>query len=141
MFTKNTQFLTKNNLKNNKFVTLFGLLFSILLLDSVSIFANQGSQDLKSDTCSRLGGFARMVMQTHQTGGSLGEFRTSLQAMQVAKGAEEAIWVSRTKSLGNSVIDAAPNYYRKWKDRERNPEITVAFGLFIHKNCLERFVE
>ena len=82
-----------------------------------------------------------MVMQTHQTGDSLGEFRTSLQAMQVSKSGEKAIWESRTKSLGNSVVDAAPNYYQKWKDRRRNPEIAIAFGQFIQQGCLERFVE
>ena len=28
--------------------------------------------------------------------------------------------------MGNSVVDAAPNYYQKWKDRRRNPEIAIA---------------
>ena len=113
----------------------------ILFLSSAVAFSNQDSPDLKSDTCSRLGGFAKMVMQTHQTGDSLGEFRNSLRAMQVSKSGEKAIWESRTKSMGNSVVDAAPNYYQKWKDRRRNPEIAIAFGQFIHQDCLERFVE
>ncbi len=141
MFTKNIRLQYQNHLINNKFVTYFGITASILLLSSAAAFSNQDSPDFKSDTCSRLGGFARMVMQAHQTGGSLGEFRTSLQAMKVAKRGEKAIWESRTKSMGNSVVDAAPNYYQKWKDRKRNSEIVVAFGQFIQQNCLERFVE
>ena len=140
MFTKNIRLQYQNNLINNKFVTYFGITASILLLSSAA-FSNQDSPDLKSNTCSRLGGFAKMVMQTHQTGDSLGEFRTSLQAMQVSKSGEKAIWESRTKSMGNSVVDAAPNYYQKWKDRRRNPEIAIAFGQFIQQSCLERFVE
>ena len=141
MLTKNIRLQHQNLLTNNKFVKCFGITASILLLSSVSAFSNQDSQDLKSDTCSRLEGFARMVMQTHQTGGSLGEFRTSLQAMQVAKGGKEAIWESRTKSLGNSVVDAAPNYYQKWKDRRGNSGMAIAFGQFIQQGCLEQFVE
>ena len=141
MFTKNIRLQYQNRLINNKFVTYFGITASILLLSSAAAFSNQDSPDFKSDTCSRLAGFARMVMQTHQAGGSLGEFRTSLQAMKVAKRGEKAIWESRTKSMGNSVADAAPNYYQKWKDRKRNLEIAVAFGQFIQQGCLERFVE
>ena len=141
MFTKNIQLQYQNRLINKKIVTYFGIAASTLLLSSPAAFSNQDSPDLKSDTCNRLGGFARMVIQTHQAGGSLGEFRTSLQAMKVAKRGEKAIWESRTKSMGNSVVDAAPNYYQKWKDRRRNPEIAVAFGQFIQQNCLERFVE
>ena len=141
MLTKNIRLQYQNSLINNKFVTYFGITASILLLSSAAAFSNQDSPDLKSDTCNRLGGFARMVMQTHQAGGSLGEFRTSLKAMKVAKRGEKAIWESRTKSMGNSVVDAAPNYYQKWKDRRRNPEIAIAFGQFIHQGCLERFVE
>ena len=141
MFTKNNRLQYQNRLINNKFVTCFGIIASILFLSSAVAFSNQDSPDLKSDTCSRLGGFAKMVMQTHQTGDSLGEFRISLQAMQVSKSGEKAIWESRTKSMGNSVVDAAPNYYQKWKDRRRNPEIAVAFGQFIQQGCLERFVE
>ena len=104
MFTKNNRLQYQNRLINNKFVTYFGIIASILLLSSAVAFSNQDSTDLKSDTCSRLGGFAKMVMQTHQTGDSLGEFRTSLQAMQVSKSGEKAIWESRTKSMGNSVL-------------------------------------
>ena len=141
MFTKNTRLQYQNRLINNKFVTYFGITAGILFLSSAAAFSNQDSPDLKSDTCSRLGGFARMVMQTHQAGGSLGEFRTSLKAMKVAKRGEKAIWESRTKSLGNSVVDAAPNYYQKWRDRKRNSEIAVAFRQFIHQDCLERFAE
>ena len=141
MFTKNIRSQYQNRLTNNKFVTYFGITAGILFLSSAAALSNQDSPDLKSDTCSRLGGFAKMVMQTHQTGDSLGEFRTSLRAMQVSKSGEKAIWESRTKSLGNSVVDAAPNYYQKWKDRRRNPEIAVAFGQFIQQGCLERFVE
>ena len=141
MFTKNIRLQYQNRLINNKFVTYLGITASILFPSSAAAFSNQDSQDLKSDTCSRLGGFAKMVMQTHQTGDSLGEFRTSLQAMQVSKSGEKAIWESRTKSMGNSIVDAAPNYYQKWKDRRRNPEIAVAFGQFIQQGCLERFVE
>ena len=141
MFTKKIRLQYQNRLINNKFVTYFGITASILLLSSAAAFSNEDSPDLKSDTCSRLGGFAKMVMQTHQTGDSLVEFRTSLRAMQVSKSREKAIWESRTKSLGNSVVDAAPNYYQKWKDRRRNPEIAVAFGQFIQQGCLERFVE
>ncbi len=141
MLTKNIRLQYQNRLINNKFVTFLGFVTGIFLLSIASVFANQDSQDLKSDTCSRLGGFARMVMQTYQTGGSLDEFRTSLQAMKVAKSEEEALWESRTKSVGNSVVDAAPNYFRKWKDRKRNSEIAIAFGQFIHQSCLERFME
>ena len=141
MFTNNIRSQYQNRLINNKIVTYFGITASILLLSSAAAFSNQDSPDLKSDTCSRLGGFAKMVMQTHQTGDSLGEFRNSLRAMQVSKSGEKAIWESRTKSMGNSVVDAAPNYYQKWKDRRRNPEIAIAFGQFIHQDCLERFVE
>ena len=141
MFTKKIRLQYQNRLINNKFVTYFGITASILLLSSAAAFSNEDSPDLKSDTCSRLGGFAKMVMQTYQTGDSLGEFRTSLRAIQVSKSGEKAIWESRTKLLGNSVVDAAPNYYQKWKDRLRNPEIAVAFGQFIHQGCLERFVE
>ena len=141
MFTKKIRLQYKNRLINNKFVIYFGITASILLLSSAAAFSNEASPDLKLDTCSRLGGFAKMVMQTHQTGDSLGEFRTSLQAMQVSKSGEKAIWESRTKSMGNSVVDAAPNYYQKWKDRRSNPEIAIAFGQFIQQSCLERFVE
>ena len=141
MFTKNIRLQYQNRLINNKFISYFGITAGILFLSSAAAFSNQDSPDLKSDTCSRLGGFARMVMQTHQAGGSLGEFRTSLKAMKVAKRGEKAIWESRTKSLGNSVVDAAPNYYQKWRDRKGNSEIAVAFGQFIHQDCLERFVD
>ena len=141
MFTKNIRLQYQNRLINNKFISYFGITAGIIFLSSAAAFSNQDSPDLKSDTCSRLGGFAKMVMQTHQTGDSLGEFRTSLQAMQVSKSGEKAIWESRTKLMGNSVVDAAPNYYQKWKDRRRNPEIAIAFGQFIQQSCLERFVE
>ena len=141
MLTKDIRLQYQNRLINKKIVTYFGIAASTLLLSSPAAFSNQDSPDLKSDTCNRLGGFARMVMQTHQAGGSLGEFRTSLQAMKVAKRGEKAIWESRTKSMGNSVVDAAPNYYQKWKDRKRDSEIAIAFGQFIHQDCLERFVE
>ena len=45
------------------------------------------------------------------------------------------------KSLGNSVVDAAPNYYQKWKDRRGNSGMAIAFGQFIQQGCLEQFVE
>ena len=66
-----------------------------------------------------------MVMQTHQTGDSLGEFRTSLQAMQVSKSGEKAIWESRTKSMGNLRSGCGPNYYQKWKDRRRTQRLPL----------------